>query len=146
MSYINNTIETTTTSPSNSILLNKPQEPTRPYSAKEVEYLREKLYSSLNLNRENIQRSCGHIYKAKRNYVGTSCSVCYKLRITPRELLNEAHNLLDYFTDVVVRSPSSDSYYHFQIERMFYIWLYRERFANPIPPPRNNNSSNSRRY
>jgi len=119
--------------------------PSRPYSNKELQHRHERFFKSLRLSSLYVCHSgCGHKYFVKENgvkYKGLQdeenegsldigkCSVCWKLRQTPRSIKGYALDFLDLYDEYF---PSLDniefSYYTFEIERIFYTWLYQENF------------------
>lgn len=119
--------------------------PTRPYSQKELTSNRDFFLQKLGLSKNYAQHSeCGHTYFVKEGGnkdkelensetadVG-NCSVCWKLRQTPRkdDMKDKAHNFVDLYSQEFPNSPYNDrlTYYGTTIERIFYIWLYKELY------------------
>ncbi len=105
----------------------------RPYSSKELQIMRKKLFRTLRLGNTIIfHRDCQHMYYAKingrkereileTNTVSSHCSVCWKLNRTPKKLKQKARNLVDQYLGSGV-----DSYESLSILYNFYIWLYYE--------------------
>jgi len=120
----------------NSVLEQDYNEPIRPYSQKELEYMKEQLFRSLRIG--NIcaeHKECEHFYKVKDNGrkekemkekdnldVG-NCSVCWKISRTPRHLKENAKRLIYSFS-----TNKSDylSFISVSTEISYYKWLYLE--------------------
>lgn len=132
----------TMTHPDDSILNSEWVAPTRPYSRKELEHLHDRLFRSYRLSSLYvIHESCGHQYYVKENGMKYKnlkenntldtgkCSVCWKLRQTPRSLKGSAIDFIDLYAE---NFPDLESpvytYYRFEIERIFYTWLYQEYY------------------
>jgi len=110
----------------------------RPYSLKELTLLRGRFYRSMRIGSVLIDHpECGHVYFAKANgkkerealssnmeNLG-SCSVCWKLNRTPKNLKQRAKDLVDIFT-LMFRRPERDRYEDLELEQLYYTWLYRE--------------------
>ena len=130
-----------------SVLLNEIDREERPYSQEELKKNRQQLWGELNLSRTWITHDqCGHAYYVKMNGqkfkevqekntnvdVG-NCSVCWKLRRTPRYLANRAHSLVKCYGDVFGFQQNNNNYLVFedsQIEKIYYVWLYLEYYDN----------------
>lgn len=125
-----------------SVLEKPPVEPDRPYSQKELSFMKQNVLRKLHLGTQMIaHQDCGHFYYAKINGrkekeakesntcdVG-NCSVCWKLNRTPRRLRKNAIDLVNdychYFaTDV------NYTYNLVSLEADYYTWLYNE--FNPV--------------
>lgn len=125
--------------PDDSILHTEWIEPDRPYSQKELTDMEEKLYTKLQVDKDVFVKheDCGHYYRVKKNGVRYkqllsdptnidvgNCSVCWKITKTPRKL----SYLVDDFVSLHNDGINSDrkSLYTFQINKIFYTWLYNE--------------------
>jgi hypothetical protein len=142
-----------------SVLEKKSFEPDRPYSRKELEEKRKRIFRNMNIGNVLIEHSdCGHFYYAKANgqkehaakelvaqkpdqraeNVG-NCSVCWKINRTPKSLKNRANNLVEAYTNSCpIWNPHKYgyTYYDFDLESDFYVWLYHE--FNPKKKQENN--------
>lgn len=121
----------------NSILEDDYNEPTRPYSQKELEQLRYKTFRSLRLGEHRAEHSdCSHYYNVKVNGrkekeikesgdtdVG-NCSVCWRLSKTPKRLQDKALDLIDEYMNNFHTVPTYFNYYLVDTENTFYRWLY----------------------
>ena len=111
--------------------------PDRPYSNKELEFHKERLFRDLYIGPLTAHHDrCGHYYRVKKegrkhkeiqdsgNQDAGNCSVCWKLHKTPEELRESAIGLVSSFRDL------DNSEFELQdkldIELSFYTWLYRE--------------------
>lgn len=124
-------------------------EPTRPYSQKELAYLRKDMRHKLKLGSHLLLHSkCKHFYYLKNNSrkekevveqnkhvdIG-NCSVCWKLSKTPRHLTNTAYNLIDDISLSELRNEVDNheekvklSYDLLDLETVYYKWLYLDDF------------------
>jgi hypothetical protein len=123
-----------------SVLEKKYQDPERPYSQKELSYIRQSNYRVLRLGKIRAQHAkCGHFYGVKHNgrkekeiiQNGNNpdtgnCSVCWKFGKTPRHLRAEAKNLIAYFSGNFYEEPKYLTYDLVEGETDFYKWLYDE--------------------
>ena len=130
-----------------SVLLSEIDTEERPYSQLELSKNRSNLWSDLNLSRVSISHSrCNHSYYVKFNGkkfkdakdqnstidVG-NCSVCWKLRKTPRYLSNRSRSLVEHYMNVLAFQQANKNYLTFedsQIEKIFYVWLYLECYED----------------
>jgi hypothetical protein len=131
----------------NESVLEKRDIATRPYSRKELLLNRGYLLQTLRVGSVKISHSdCSHYYYTKINSkkeneskenngcVEGHCSVCWKLRKTPRALRTSAEALVrDYMRTDPARFNPPESYEMMTLEGDFYVWLYNE-FNVPIPP------------
>jgi hypothetical protein len=126
----------------------------RPISQKELTILSKKNFKNLKLSHyETFHTTTGYFYLLKKNgkkeqdairihadheltsktikNLGT-CSITWKLHNTPEELKDLAHNIVDEYCKVFKDRPLwPDGYLsHYEVEliRVFYIWLYYERY------------------
>lgn len=120
-----------------SILENKYIEPERPYSQRELEYIRSNNFRSLRVgNVRAHHKKCDHFYyvkengrkekemkEQKRSDVG-NCSVCWKFNKTPRHLKKYARDLIDEYCHTFFDEPKILSYRKVDTETIFYKWLY----------------------
>ncbi len=133
---------------SNTILEKKYEEPDRPFSQKEIEYLREQSHRKLYLSQVLIKhRDCYHFYFAKANgrkereayetretrethesnqTITGNCSVCWKINRTPTRLKEKAKRLVDEYCNTLHTNPSYWTYDLYNLENDFYTWLYNE--------------------
>jgi len=114
-------------------------DPERPYSQKELQYMRTKLYRSLHLGKSRAHhRRCDHFYLVKENGrkekemleknevdIG-NCSVCWKLNKTSRHLRVRARDMIAAYGTVFYEDPSYLDYDRIDLESAFYTWLYLE--------------------
>jgi hypothetical protein len=119
-----------------SVLEQDYNEPNRPYSQKELKYIKENFFRSIRLSITYAEhKKCQHFYKVKLNGrkekemkekdsldVG-NCSVCWKLSKTPRNLKENANKLIYSFLE-----NNSDylTFVSVDTEICFYKWLYLE--------------------
>ncbi len=144
-----------------SILESDYNEPMRPYSIKELEYLRNLMHDSLQLSKyKSYHSKCRHFYYIKKNSrkekdflekkeendnsfelidIG-NCSVCWKLYKTPKYLKDKAEDVIYYYSENFKEEPLSYKYSLLDLETVFYKWLYYDNFEN-----RNNNKKNDKR-
>lgn len=128
-----------------SILRSEWNEPDRPYSTSELQYLKKHLFDSIRLSRDYVQHPCGHSYYVKENgqkhkqlieeleinpenpdrNVG-NCSVCWKRNKTPRPNKELCCDFIDLYQDIFDKEPVC--LYEFEISKIFYIWLYNELY------------------
>ena len=122
-------------------------EPTRPYSLKELDYLRNNMYDSLKLSTHKIYHTkCRHSYYVKKNSrkekeilenkkdeevnltdVG-NCSVCWKIYKTPKYLKDKANDMVYYYTKDFTEGPEKITYGLLDLETVFYKWLYIDNY------------------
>jgi hypothetical protein len=131
--------------PDESILTSTWADPTRPYSQKELSIMKQRFFQQLTLDKEYVQHEeCGHQYYVKSggvkfkqlklpDSVGRdigNCSVCWKLRRTPRSIYNNADNFIRLYMDEfpVLDTDYRYSFYNNEIQTIFYTWLYKEEF------------------
>jgi len=112
----------------------------RPYSKKELQFIRASNRRALRLGKVRAEHSkCGHFYltkyngrkekeilESKCNDTG-NCSVCWKLSKTPRHLRRAANNLVDYYVQQFGNEPEYFTYEIVEGETDFYTWLYAEQ-------------------
>jgi ribosomal protein L33 len=125
-----------------SVLEKEYNEPTRPYSRDELSIMKENLYKKLRLGETLACHShCNHFYLVKKNGrkekeileqksqdIG-NCSVCWKIRNTPKELKSTARNLVQGYCEVYYNNPQIN-YDNVDLERVYYTWLYEENINN----------------
>lgn len=127
-----------------SILESSYLEPTRPYSQKELNISREKMYKYLKLSQNRTHHTkCGHFYKVKINSrkeakmketnnaddVG-NCSVCWRLKNTERYLYDNALNVISIFSNKFRTEPTYLTYDMLDVETVFYKWLNENNSTN----------------
>lgn len=124
----------------NESVLEKRDVPARPYSRKELLLNRGYLFQTLRIGPVTIRHEdCSHCYYTKINSkkekeskendgcVTGHCSVCWKLRKTPRRLRTAAEALVnDYMNTNPSRFNPPESYEMLTLEGDFYVWLYNE--------------------
>lgn len=125
---------------SETVLTSTYVEPDRPYSKHELESNRSSLYKELRLGKiRATHQSCGHTYIVKYNgrkekeILQTSnpdtgnCSVCWKMSRTPRQLQNNASDLVEAYTNYFGNDEEVEiTYDGVDLEKSFYTWLYTE--------------------
>lgn len=114
-------------------------EPDRPYSQKELQHNRNKLFRVLRVGSIRAHhKKCDHFYLVKNNGrkekeikeaesgdIG-NCSVCWKFNKTPRHLKTKARGLIDSYGKRCFNKPTYLSYDDVDVETVFYKWLYEE--------------------
>ncbi len=122
-----------------SILEQEYIEPERPYSQRELQYNREKMFRTLRIGTVRAHhKKCDHFYCVKEHGrkekeikdansgdVG-NCSVCWKFNKTPRNLKTRARSLLNSYGSRYFETPSYLTYDDVDMENIFYKWLYEE--------------------
>lgn len=121
-----------------SILESEFVEQTRPYSQKELGDMRSNLYRYLRLGKERaVHEKCGHFYTVKENgkkekeikensgNIG-NCSVCWKLSKTHPALKRKANDVIKAYVLEFYTEPDYFTYNLFDLENVFYRWLYQE--------------------
>ena len=118
-------------------------EPTRPYSSKELESLRTRMYESLRLSKYKIYHTkCRHFYYVRKNSrkekeilenkeedkinltdIG-NCSVCWKIHKTDNYLKDKAYDMLYYYNKFFKEEEKKFDYTLLDLETVFYKWLY----------------------
>jgi hypothetical protein len=111
-------------------------EQTRPYSQKELAYLRSKMYNDLRLGDVKAHHNkCNHFYCVKKhsrkekditeqkNEDAGNCSVCWKYNKTPRHLQNRANSLIVDYMKYFENDPKYLTYDNVDLESCFYRWL-----------------------
>lgn len=119
-----------------SILDSEYIEPTRPYSQNELSDMRNKLYRDLRLGKcRAYHDKCKHFYNVRINSkkekeinensdnIG-NCSVCWKLSKTPKNSKDKAIVLNRAFSEQFYDEPQYLTYDLYDIENVFYKWLY----------------------
>ena len=111
-------------------------EPNRPYSQKELSYIRDRLYNDLRLGDVKAHhKNCKHFYIVKKHSrkekditeqknddIG-NCSVCWKINKTPRYLQDRADSLVNDYTKYFSTNPTYLTYDLVDLESCFYKWL-----------------------
>jgi len=124
----------------NESVLEKRDTATRPYSRNELAINRNYLFQTLRVGSVIMTHSdCSHFYytrinskkekesKENNGCVEGHCSVCWKLRKTPRRLRPAAENIVyDYMNTNPSRFNPPESYEMLTLEGDFYVWLYNE--------------------
>ncbi len=122
-----------------SVLENEFIQPSRPYSNKELEELRNKFYSDMRLgNVRALHNKCGHFYYVKynsrkekdilnqQNLDCGNCSVCWKLNKTPKHLRDKAENLINEYNKTFYNETNIYNYELLDLETSYYKWLCNE--------------------
>lgn len=113
--------------------------PTRPYSQKELQDMRQKMFDRLHIGTQMIKHpDTGYFYYAKKGgrkereskehnseNIG-NCSVTWKLSRTPNSLKHIAQNMVDEYCESFKDTPKRLTYYLVDLECVFYTWLYEE--------------------
>jgi hypothetical protein len=124
----------------NESVLERRDKATRPYSRNELALNRNYLLHSLRVGPVMITHNdCSHFYYTRINSkkekeskdnsgcVNGHCSVCWKLRKTPRRLRKAADTLVnDYMNTNPCKFNPPESYEMLTLEGDFYVWLYNE--------------------
>ena len=113
-------------------------EQTRPYSQNEFKDMRYRLYNEFRLGKTRASHSkCKHFYLVKKNgkkekeiqnnseNIG-NCSVCWKLSKMPNDLRYKADDLIKAYTNDFQEEPIKYNYNLYDLENVFYRWLYLE--------------------
>lgn len=111
---------------------------TRPYSQNELGDMRHNLYRHLRVGKERAaHEKCGHFYTVKENgkkekeikensgNIG-NCSVCWKLSKTHPALKRKAGDVIKAYVSEFYTDPKYFTYDLFDLENVFYRWLYQE--------------------
>ena len=112
-------------------------EPVRPYSQNELVDMRNNLYRQIRLGKERaFHTKCNHYYLVKENgkkekdikETGNmgNCSVCWKLSKMPNDLRYKADDLIKAYTNDFQEEPIKYNYNLYDLENVFYRWLYLE--------------------
>jgi hypothetical protein len=123
---------------STSILEQEYIEPCRPYSQRELQFNRERLFRTLRVGKVRAHhKRCDHFYLVKENgrkqeeikkkseNIG-NCSVCWKFNKTPRHLKSKARSLINAYCNTFCEPLDFLSYENADLENVFYKWLYEE--------------------
>lgn len=122
-----------------SILEQEYVEPERPYSQKELQYIRDRNFRSLRVGKVRAEHDkCQHFYYVKENGrkekeikekncndIG-NCSVCWKMTKTPKHLRSRGNNMVTAYCDTFYNTPKFLNYDKVDLETIFYKWLYGE--------------------
>jgi len=121
-----------------SILCSDLAPPERPHGTLELQAMRAQLLKSRGLSIECVAAhdECRHLYHIRENgqkfkqiaqnqYDVGNCSVCWKLSRTPVSLRESAEQLIVVFLENHFSEMPYD-FVQYQIEKVFYIWLYDE--------------------
>ena len=113
--------------------------PDRPYSQRELQYNRNKVFSMLRIGSTRAHhKRCDHFYfvkehgrkekeikEANSEDVG-NCSVCWKFNKTSRHLKDTARKLVDEYHKRYYEQPKYLTYEDTELEETFIKWLYEE--------------------
>jgi hypothetical protein len=122
-----------------SILEQEYMEPDRPFSQRELQYARTKLFRTLRIGSTRANHNqCRHFYfvkehgrkekeikDAKSEDIG-NCSVCWKFNKTPRHLKVIARSLTDDYCKRFFEPQKYLTHDGVDLESTFYKWLYEE--------------------
>ena len=113
--------------------------PERPYSQNELQFKRDKLYRNLRLSKMRAcHEGCNHFYLVRKNgrkekeiiqtgcNLVNNCSVCWKLKKTPKHLKDIAYDLVEGYMKEFENPRKFLTYSDIDLERVFYTWLYDE--------------------
>ena len=122
-----------------SVLEQKYSEPERPYSQKELQYMRNSTYRSMRIGSIRAEHNkCRHFYLVKdngrkekqiveqKNNDTGNCSVCWKISKSPRHLKQNALNLVNVYCKIFFEEPKYLTYQDIDTETAFYKWLYQD--------------------
>lgn len=112
----------------------------RPYSQRELQFNREKLFRLLHIGDiRAIHTKCNHFYyvkdkgrkerdiKEKKTNVDVgNCSVCWRLNTTLQHLKDKARYITDAYMSRFFVIPNYLEYNDIELESLFYNWLYEE--------------------
>ena len=131
-------------SPENSVLHTVWEEPSRPYAQRELKDMERRLLRNMYLTNDMASHtSCGHRYYVKYGGVKYkqihaedstgpvnvgNCSVCWKLRQTPNELIPLIEEFITLYEEDCENPEARRTFFAFEVARIFYTWLYREDF------------------
>jgi hypothetical protein len=133
--------------PEDSVLAHPLPAETRPYSPLELASLRARFAADLGLSNGLIFHTrCGHAYYVKVNGAKHkellaretdygedlgNCSVCWKLKNTPRRLRNAAQELVNAYlaSSPCQHPPARRTFDGVQTENAFNVWLNLENFT-----------------
>ena len=111
----------------------------RPISDKELEEMSINFLKRMRIGKNRAyHRRCNHFYFVKQNGrkekemlelgeddVG-NCSVCWKLKKTPRDWQNDAEKMLTTYMNQYEDRPDNLNLNLVNLEKTFYVWLYRD--------------------
>lgn len=120
-----------------SILLEPYVPMSRPYSKDELLDMRKTLYDEIKLSEcKAFHKKCRHKYHVKVNgkkekeikekKFSNNCSVCWKIKNMPDELKNFSFNMVNVYMKEFFHEPDVYTYDSFDLENVFYTWLYKE--------------------
>jgi hypothetical protein len=123
-----------------SVLLSKYKEIDRPLSNDELKDMRKKLYDDLKISEiTTLHKKCKHRYhvesngkretEIKNNKINNNCSVCWKVKNMPEELTDLCYDMVDAYMMKFYNEDKEGfcyTYNMYDLENVFYTWLYRE--------------------
>ena len=125
-------------SKSDNVLLSKYVEPSRPYSKNELKEMENNLYKRFKLSDKFVSHTkCKHFYLVKENSqkdkdiiannsnidVG-NCSVCWKVNNTTKDIRHLAKEMIYHYSNEFKNEPANLTYDLFDLENIYYQWLY----------------------
>ena len=109
----------------------------RPYSQDELENMRLNIHKTLRLSDVMAKHNCNHFYlvksggKKEKEIIESelanigNCSVCWKLKNTPKHLKNMADDMISIYFSAFETKPEYLTYDLVDLENIFYNWLYK---------------------
>lgn len=111
----------------------------RPYSQKELEHIRTRMYRSLHIGKILAShKKCNHFYYTKEggrkekditesgNHDSGNCSVCWKINKLPQNLRESARQLVEKYKLQFHWDYKDLTYDYVMTESQFYKLLYRD--------------------
>lgn len=133
-----------------SVLLKPVPDRSRPYGSVELGDLRRQMFYEFNLSSKVwiYHERCDHAYYVKQwgkkykqvvedvdnpkaNENVGSCSICWKLRQTPKSVYQDARDLVAHYEGILsdyIYNNAPITFNQLMIERIFYTWLYLEDY------------------
>ena len=125
------------------ILEKEYEEPTRPYSQKELSFNRSRLFRQFRLGKNVVHhKKCQHFYivringRKEREMLETksldvgNCSICWKLSKTPNHLFDKAYGIVEHYSERFRDYNKPDEFLTYRkndLENVFYRWLYEDQ-------------------
>jgi hypothetical protein len=121
------------------ILESQYNEPTRPFSQKELKDKQDFLYKKLRIGTVMAcHPKCKHFYLTRKNSrkeqdiqanledIG-NCSVCWKINKTPYNQKHLAQDLVYHYDKEFSNKNDNITHYRQDLEQVFYTWLYEDQ-------------------